>query len=52
MKADVSEAVVTGPSQALDRVRSASADLAAAGRIEQLRYVEGSGPLSVDVTLA
>ena len=52
MKAEVTVAVVTGPAQALERIQSASADLAAAGRIEQLRYETGPGPLSVDVTLA
>ena len=52
MKADVSSAVVAGPTEALDRIRTAEGDLAAAGRIAQLRYDEATGPLSVDVTLA
>jgi valyl-tRNA synthetase len=52
MKADVSLAVITGPDEALTRIRQAQADLAAAGRIAELRYESGPGPLSVEATLA
>ena len=52
MKADVSTAIVTGSDEALARVRQAEADLAAAGRIAELRYESGSGPLQVEATLA
>jgi valyl-tRNA synthetase len=52
MRSDVASAVVTGDSAALARVELAAGDLAAAGRVADLRFVPADGPLGVDVTLA
>ncbi len=51
MRADVAVATVTGSLDALARVREAEGDLAAAGRIAELRWVEGDGGLAVEVVL-
>ncbi len=52
MRVEVARAVVSGPVAALERVRAAGGDLAAAGRILDLDFVESDGPLAVEVTLA
>jgi valyl-tRNA synthetase len=52
MRVEVSSAVVTGPPEALEHVRLAADDLAAAGRVAQLDLVEGPAPLTVSVTLS
>jgi hypothetical protein len=52
MRSDVASAVVTGDAAALARVERAAGDLAAAGRVADLRFAPSDGPLSVAVTLA
>jgi valyl-tRNA synthetase len=52
MRVEVASAVVSGSPQSLARVRTAGGDLAAAGRVADLVYVETDGPLAVEVTLA
>lgn len=52
MKADVTQAVVSGPEQALARIDLAAADLAAAGRIRTLVTDPGGDTITVEVTLA
>jgi valyl-tRNA synthetase len=52
MRTDVAAAVVTGETEALARVQVAAGDLAAAGRVADLRFAPSEGPLGVDVTLA
>jgi len=52
MKADVTQAVVSGPEQALARIDLAAADLAAAGRISTLVTDPGGDTITVEVTLA
>jgi len=52
MKADVSMATISAPSERVSRLEAAREDLAATGRIADLRFVERSGPIDVAVTLA
>jgi valyl-tRNA synthetase len=53
MKTPVLSAVVSGASLAVARARAASSDLAAAGVIQQLSFLESDdGPITVAVTLA
>jgi valyl-tRNA synthetase len=52
MKADVARAEVIGPDEALARVRSAAADLRAAGRLLELDYAEGAELAVTAVELA
>ena len=52
MRADVSVCVVRGPAEALSRIETAGADLKAAGRIADLAFEPGDGPIEVAVTLA
>ena len=52
MKADVERAIVTGPTESMDRITVASADLAAAGRIAELVCRPGGEAIAVEVTLA
>jgi valyl-tRNA synthetase len=51
MRTDVPVAVVRGPAEAIARVRLASDDLSATGRIGDLRFEEGGESLTVDVSL-
>ena len=52
MKADVSMATISAPAERVSRLEAAREDLAATGRIADLRFVERSGPIDVAVTLA
>ena len=52
MRVEVASAVVSGAPEALARVRQASGDLAASGRVAELSFVAADGPLAVTVTLA
>jgi len=54
MRAEVAKAVVNGPQNALDRLRSISKDLRAVGRITgELVFVpSGADQIDVEVTLA
>ena len=52
MKADVTSASIHAPSDRLSRLRLVVADLAATGRIADVQFIEGAGPLDVTVTLA
>ena len=52
MRVDVDRATVTGPADAIERVRVAAGDLSAAGRVAALDLVAGEGPVRVDVVLA
>ena len=52
MRADVATATVAAPADQAARLRLAEYDLRAAGRIAELAFIDGSGPVSVDVTLA
>jgi valyl-tRNA synthetase len=52
MRAEVATATVHGSLDALARVRVAEGDLAAAGRIAELAWVEADGGLAVEVVLA
>ncbi len=52
MRTDVPLAEVTGPADAVDRVRLAAGDLTATGHITELRFTPGGDALSVTVTLA
>ncbi len=52
MRVDVESAVVTGEPAAIERVRTVSGDLAAAGRVADLTFVGSGGQLRVAVTLA
>ncbi len=53
MKTEVSAAAITGPFEALDRLRAVEPDLRAVGRITgSLSYAEGPGPIVVQVELA
>ena len=52
MKADVSMATISAPAERVARLEAAREDLAATGRIADLRFVEKSGPIDVTVTLA
>jgi valyl-tRNA synthetase len=51
MRTDVAIASVTGSAEALDRVAQAADDLKATGRIAELHFSPGEGPLQVAVTL-
>jgi valyl-tRNA synthetase len=51
MRTDVAVASVTGSPEALDRVALATDDLKATGRIAELHFSPGEGPLRVAVTL-
>ncbi len=52
MRSDVASVVVTGDAAALARVERAAGDLAAAGRVADLRFAPSDGPVGVAVTLA
>jgi valyl-tRNA synthetase len=52
MRADVERATVSAPAAAAARLRLASADLAAAGRVAQFVVVDADGPVTVEVVLA
>ena len=52
MRADVARVVVTGPADALARVRAAADDLRGTGRIDELVLEPADGPLSATVELA
>ncbi|MGI8458867.1 MAG: valine--tRNA ligase [Propionibacteriaceae bacterium] len=53
MKTEVSAAAITGPFEALDRLRAVEPDLRAVGRITgSLSYTEGAGPVAIQVELA
>ena len=52
MRADVASAVITAEAQTIARVEQAKADIAAAGRIAELAFAAGSGPIEVAATLA
>jgi len=53
MRTDVDAAVFSGDAATLRRLQSVEADLRAVGRISgQVAWVEGGGPLSVEVSLA
>ncbi len=52
MRVAVASAVVSGGAAAIARVREAAGDLAAAGRVGALSFLEADGPLTVVVTLA
>jgi hypothetical protein len=51
MRTDVAVASVTGSPEAIDRVALATDDLKATGRIAELHFSPGDGPLRVAVTL-
>jgi valyl-tRNA synthetase len=51
MRTDVAVASVTGSPEALERVALATGDLKATGRIAELHFSPGEGPLRVAVTL-
>ena len=52
MRVDVASAIVSGDPDAVARVRTASGDLSAAGRIAELTFADSEGLLRVEVTLA
>ncbi len=52
MRADVATAVITASADQVARLQSAAADLTAVGRIADLTFVEGDGPIDVSVVLA
>ena len=52
MKADVERAVISGPADAMERIRSVAGDLQAAGSIADLVVTPGGDAINVDVTLA
>jgi valyl-tRNA synthetase len=52
LRTPVTRVVVSGPSDRLAAVRTAEADLAAAGRVALFAYREQAPPLTVDVELA
>ncbi len=51
MRADVTSAAITAPADVIDRLRTATDDITAVGRIADLTFIEGE-PLTVEVTLA
>jgi valyl-tRNA synthetase len=51
MRTDVAAATVSGPSDALDRVRLAAEDLQATGRVGELVFGPDDGSLTATVTL-
>ena len=51
MRTEVASATVTGPVEALDRVRLAAADLQATGRVGELAFAASDDPLGATVTL-
>ena len=51
MRTEVAEAVVSGQALDLERVRAASDDLKAAGRVQDLNFTEGDASIEVSVTL-
>ena len=52
MKTPISVATITAPQTALDRLEGARGDIAAAGRIADLRLVAGAGGIDVTAELA
>ena len=52
MKANVERAVISGPADAMERIRSVAGDLRAAGSIADLVVTPGGDAINVDVTLA
>lgn len=52
MRAEILSAVLTGPSESVQRAMLASQDLRAAGRIAELTAVAGGDHLEVKVTFA
>ena len=52
MKANVERAVISGPADAMERIRSVAGDLQAAGSIADLVVTPGGDAINVDVTLA
>jgi hypothetical protein len=52
MRTEVPLVEVTGPAEAVDRVRLAAGDLAATGHIAELRFTPGGDALAVRVSLA
>ncbi|HEU4997757.1 MAG TPA: valine--tRNA ligase, partial [Lapillicoccus sp.] len=51
MRTDVAAATVSGPQDALDRVRLAAEDLQATGRVGELVFGPADGALTATVTL-
>jgi valyl-tRNA synthetase len=51
MRTEVASATVTGPAEALDRVRLAAADLQATGRVGELAFAASDDTLGARVTL-
>ena len=51
MRADVTSAAITAPADVIERLRTATDDITAVGRIADLTFIEGE-PLTVEVTLA
>ena len=51
MRTEVASATVTGPAEALDRVRLAAADLQATGRVGELAFAASDDTLGATVTL-
>jgi valyl-tRNA synthetase len=51
MRTEVASATVTGPAEALDRVRLAAADLQATGRVGELAFAAADDALGAAVTL-
>ena len=52
MRADVTTATVTASAAQITRLAAAAGDIQAAGRIAELAFVDGSGPISVQAVLA
>ncbi|MCX6431237.1 MAG: class I tRNA ligase family protein, partial [Actinobacteria bacterium] len=52
MRADVTTATVTASAAQITRLAAAAGDIKAAGRIAELVFVDGSGPISVQAVLA
>ena len=52
MRADVTTATVTASAAQITRLAAAAGDIQAAGRIAELVFVDGSGPISVQAVLA
>lgn len=53
MKAEISRAVITAPSDVISQIKLVAADLRAAGRvITEFEYAEGASPISIEIELA
>ncbi|MEN9741649.1 MAG: valine--tRNA ligase, partial [Actinomycetota bacterium] len=53
MKAEISKAVITAPSDVISQIKLVAADLRAAGRVTtDFQYAEGASPISIEIELA